>query len=236
MASGITNKGFFICFIGIDGSGKTTQAKTLVDRMAAEGFKSQYVYNRFIPILIRPAMAVARMVFLRGKNMYRDYTEFSRSKKTLFKSRVLSSLYRSLLLFDYFFQTMLKVRIPLLCGKNLVCDRYIYDTVVTDLAVDLDYSEERVGKTLDNYFRFTPRPDLVVLLDVPEDLAFQRKDDIPSVDYVRERRQLYMDMAVQSIHESKLLVVDGSQEVDRIGERIWDRVALMLQETKVNHR
>ncbi|HUU41342.1 MAG TPA: hypothetical protein VMW42_10390, partial [Desulfatiglandales bacterium] len=37
--------------------------------------------------------------------------------------------------------------------------------------------------------------DLVFLIDLPEEIAFTRKNDIQSVEYLRERRHIYIEMA-----------------------------------------
>ena len=58
--------GVFICFTGMDGSGKTTLTRALVGTMQKRGIKASYVYNRYIPIVLRPAMLVGELLFRRG--------------------------------------------------------------------------------------------------------------------------------------------------------------------------
>ena len=36
--------------------------------------------------------------------------------------------------------------------------------------------------------------NLIFLLDLPEELAYQRKGDVPSIDYLAERRKIYLNM------------------------------------------
>jgi len=40
-----------------------------------------------------------------------------------------------------------------------------------------------------------PKPDFVFMIDLPEEVAFNRKNDIQSVEYLKERRQLYLEMS-----------------------------------------
>lgn len=205
-------KGVLICFTGIDGSGKTTVAKALVGRLGSEGLRSRYVYGRLQPIVLRPVFWAGRRLFLRKKDRNRDYVGYSHAKKGLLENRVLSALYEFLVLFDYFFQMMVKVRFPLAIGRTIVCDRYVYDTVVTDLAVDLKYPQSRTSETLRRYLWLFPRPDLVFLIDVPEEVANRRKEDVPSVKYLEERRQLYLEVG----REQGMIVLDGSKSRDEV--------------------
>jgi thymidylate kinase len=205
-------KSTLICFTGIDGSGKTTLAKALVGYLESRGIPSCYVYGRLQPIILWPVFLVGRALFLRRKDMYRDYVGYSQAKKGLLENRVLSALYECLVLFDYFFQITMKIRLPLAIGRDIVCDRYVYDTVITDLAVDLNYSQWGIGKALRRYLWLFPKPDLVFLIDVPEEIANKRKDDVPSVKYLEERRRLYLQVG----REHGMTILDGSKGLEEL--------------------
>lgn len=205
-------KSMLICFTGIDGSGKTTLAKALVGHLGSRGIPSRYVYGRLQPIILWPVFLVGRVLFLRRKDMYRDYVGYSQAKKGLLENRILSTVYECLVLFDYFFQITMKIRLPLAIGRDIVCDRYVYDTVITDLAVDLNYPQWRIGKALGRYLWLFPKPDLVFLIDVPEEIANQRKDDVPSVKYLEERRRLYLQVG----REHGMTILDGSKGLDEL--------------------
>ncbi len=210
----------FICFTGIDGSGKSTLARRLVAKLESNGKKSQYVYSRFRPQLIRPLAAAGRSLFLRNKNIYKDYSEYSGTRKSLFRNRFLSMVYERLLLFDYCMQTVMKVKRPLIRGVNVVCDRYVYDTVITDLAADMGYSQGKIARELKRCFWVLPKPDIVFLIDTPEDIAFSRKNDVPSVDYLRDRRMIYL----QAGKEHNMIILDGAKDLDSLMMEIWAKV------------
>jgi len=203
----------FICFAGIDGAGKSTLAKSLTKNLRKEGIKAIYVYNRYIPIILRPIIHVGNFLFLRNKDFYRDYIEYSNTKKTALKKHsLLASLYYHTVLFEYFISTLLKVKIPLLLRKNVVCDRYIYDTI-TDLSVDLNYSKEAVKNFLDKkILSLFPTPDITFLIDLPEEIAYQRKKDIPSVHYLKDRRKIYSIIR----KECKMITLDGSRKLGEL--------------------
>ena len=211
--SEIKRRGIFICFTGMDGAGKTTLAKFLIDDLHDRGIKSRYVYNRYVPIILRPIMLIGKLLFLRDKDFYKDYTEYSNTKRTASRRHsVLARLYQRLLLFDYFFQILFKIKLPLLFGKNIVCDRYIYDTIVTDLSVDFNYSEEDVQKSLYKILSWFPTPNITFLVDLPEKIAYQRKDDVPSIDYLKDRRETYLHMG----KECEMMILDGVTPLDEL--------------------
>ena len=76
----------------------------------------------------------------------------------------------------------------------MVCDRYIYD-LVAGIGVLRDYPLHRTLALLRRCLVFLPRPQLVFLLDLPEALAYQRKDDIVSLAFLTVRRETYLAMA-----------------------------------------
>lgn len=213
-------KSTFICFTGIDGSGKTTLAKSLAEQLTRDGIEYQYVYNRLTPYLLKPIIVMAHKLFLRGGNIRGNYAEYSAAKKKAIKNNPLSLVYRWLLFLDYSIQVFIKVSIPLTRGKNIVCDRYIYDTLVTDLAVDFNYSEERIKQTLNRFFRLFPRPNLVFLVDLPEEIAYLRKNDTPSVEYLRERRGVYQ----QLVKSHRMIVIDGSESLAEVQAKVQVKV------------
>ena len=108
--------------------------------------------------------------------------------------------------------------------KNIVCDRYIYDTVV-DLATDLNYSDSKRNSVLRNFLRLSPKPDMIFLIDLPEEIAYQRKTDVPSINYLRERREIYLNIG----KECGMTLLDGSKELGELENLILNKVKAFLQ-------
>lgn len=215
-----SNKSIFVCFIGIDGSGKTTLAIALNDAMKEYGLKSKCLYGRFISTTLRFFVALTkRLLSLRGKDMS-DYTERAAAKRQILKNGLLAHIYHYFVFLDYHFQIFSKIRLPLMLSQSIICDRYVYDTVA-DLAVDFSYSNERIQRLLRNYLRFAPKPDLVFLIDLPEEVAFQRgKEDIPSAAYLSERRGIYLRMS----QWDEMMVLDGTKEIKELSSLVESRV------------
>ena len=217
------NRAFLICFTGLDGSGKSTLAKALVSDLKAHGVESRYVYGRFEPSLIKPILFIGRVLFFRGQRHDGDYRQYSAQRYKVFRSPFMSVAYQFLMLFDYWLQMLIKTVVPLKLGKTVVCDRYTYDTVI-NLAVDLDYSNNRMNKVFDLYSKLLPKPERVFLMDVPEEIALQRKDDIPSIDYLIERREHYLLLG-KRCGATILDATEGLKELEsKIRNKILDEV------------
>lgn len=214
----LMRKKVLICFVGIDGSGKTTQAKALAEALGREGFDCHYIWNSYVPGLIRPFIAVGKLAFFRGNGALQDYARYSETRNRIFSSALIATLYRCLLLLDYSLQVMPRINLRLMLGKNTICDRYVYDTVA-DVAVELGYSVGERKKLLRRLLRFFPQPDLVFLVDTPEEIAARRKKEHP-VGLLRERRKVYLDMA----KECGMIVLDGSREIAELEGMIREKV------------
>ena len=203
-------KGFLICFIGIDGSGKTTLAKMLVDTMNENGIRSQYLWcgwRQFEFFLLKHLARAAKRLRHSRQNSGLESDAIG---------EVRNPLYRCLILMDYVFSSVPKVRIPLALRRNVVCDRYVYD-VVGGLLVN-----HRFMATM--ALRLFPRPDLIFLVDLPEEIAYQRKDDVPSVSYLKERKAIYMNME----RRFKMTVIDGSKELGELRTVILSEVKKLM--------
>jgi dTMP kinase len=176
---------FLICFTGIDGSGKTTLSKELVELLNEKGKRRAIENHSF-----------------------------------------LSSVYQRILLFDYVLQIFFKVKLPLMFSRrNIVCDRYMYDTVITDISIDMKYSKNRISNLLNRLLHFFPKPDIAFLIDVPEEIAYQRKDDTLAIEYLKERRDIYLDIG----KEYDMIILDGSKSLEELKNSIQKEVFEMVK-------
>jgi thymidylate kinase len=204
MRHGRNSKGVLVCFSGIDGSGKTTLAKELVNVLRQRSIKASYLWGGFAGFMVlRPFVALAKSLVIDEE---RDM-EHVELKGKVPKSSFISQVYHYLMLLDYVFQAFVRIRLPLALGRSVICDRYVYD-LATTMGVVLDYSANKTLALLDRSLLFLPKPNLVFLVDLPEALAYQRKDDIISVDFLSVRRNIYLQMAAQH----NMTKLDGSND------------------------
>lgn len=188
--------------------------------MSKQGINIKYVANRYEPRIIEPFFTVARLLFLSKQDISQNYTEYSNAKRKLLKNPLVSTAYRYITLIDYLIQIMVKVKISLMLGRSVICDRYIHDTVI-DLALDLGYSGEKVGGMLKGVLlRLAPGPDLIFLLDAPEEIVYERKEDTVSLNYLKERREIYLNLG----RRYEMTILDGSADIAELEHSIWDRV------------
>lgn len=208
-----------ISFVGIDGSGKTTLAHLLADEMRARGFKCSYIYGRYKPILAKPLVLLGKYWVTRNHNI-KKYSDYSRAKMSVAKKHsLISSIYVSILLSEYIMQITLKILIPQMMGNIIICDRYVYDTVINDIP-RTDANLFGIKKTIDMLFNIAPKPDLAFHIVIPEDIAFRRKDDTPSVDYLIERSGFYNYFA----EEYKMINLDGTKSTETLKNEVMRQV------------
>jgi len=120
-------------------------------------------------------------------------------------------------LLEHAVEANLAVRPHLFGGKAVVCDRYLYKSIV-NLAVLLDLPLTALPGLLRHpAFQLVPKPTLYFLLDVPAEVGFARKHDIPSREYVERRVPIYRSLAAYA----RMPVVDATKPPDLLADDIW---------------
>lgn len=207
--------GTLLCIVGIDGAGKTTVSKQVVERLRERGIDAQYVYGKYRPTLLLPVMKLSQWLFLGDQDIDEDYESHTEQKqKTTSDHRLLARAYLWLFLIDYLLQLFLTITLPLARGRTVVSDRYVFDTVAVELANDFGYSVEELTSILERLAPLYATPDHVVMLDVPPEVSVERKDDIPDVQFVADRREHFL--ALQDYLNAPL--VDGTKPLAEVSD------------------
>ena len=201
-----------INIIGIDGSGKSTLGKRLTRELLENGINCRYIYGQFFAKLLHPLKIFAKHSVLRNTNEFADYDTYI-SKKTGFskKHRVLGTIYAWMWLIDYSMQTFFKVNRIVGHHQVVIIDRYIYDIVV-NLSITAGWPIEKAHAVLGILFKIHPKPDIVIYLDLPEEVAFTRKHDIQSIQYLQERRERYLWLS----EKWNFQIIDGIKDRNEI--------------------
>lgn len=206
--------------MGIDGSGKTTIAKEIDQRFKKNNINSIYAYGRVIPIISRLFMWLGRVLILKKEKnaIFKDYDNYSHEKKKVFSNKIIAKLFELMILGDHIIQINLKIRILLLLGKSVICDRYIHDTVITDISANLMYNSTQSNLLIKRILFMVPKPDLVFYIDIPEEIAYNRKDDVPHIQYLKERKKLYDDLE----KSFEIYKIDGKKTIAEITDIAYE--------------
>ncbi|MFH1220465.1 MAG: hypothetical protein V1694_08425 [Candidatus Eisenbacteria bacterium] len=237
-----------IVLMGLDGSGKSTQAQILANWLREQSIVTEVVWMRGESYLTLPLLKIAKALLRApkgtkrggavgeaapaggvagaeaaggraGDDAVRDhYTKYVRSKRSLFKNRLVRAIWRNLVLFDFFITFKVAFAKLPKDARVVILDRYVYDSLI-DIDSGFGSGGAEVRRLLrSRLIRFFPRPDKVVLIEIAPDIAMRRKDDIPSMEYLEERHGLYRMIA----GEVKGTIVDGSRSIDEVRASIID--------------
>jgi thymidylate kinase len=200
-------KSFLICFSGIDGSGKTTLCKEVVGELKSHNIQSRYVYGRFLPVIAAPFFKVISALALHKGNQ-QDENFHRKSKKRLLQNPVLFSFFLIGILFDQSIRVILKIFLPsILKRKVTICDRYLLDTVIVDVALSCGLDIGETKRILKRFLQMFPKADLIFVLDVPPSIAFQRKNDLHSIEILNQLCNLYLHVG----KEIGATILDGTK-------------------------
>ncbi len=188
--------GALICFIGIDGSGKTTQAKMLVNWLSSQGYRPLYVWSRGEVLQIRQvflrlgrrALGTSEREIANNKNSYREYQS---KKSRLLHNPVVRALWSTTTQFEHIAQINRDIRGKIKDGNVVVCDRYFWDSAI-DMAILNNKKSEWLPNRMNRMlWNLVPKPMATFFIDIPPEEALKRKDDIPSLEYVKRRVDMY---------------------------------------------
>ncbi|HEX6287616.1 MAG TPA: hypothetical protein VFZ66_00420 [Herpetosiphonaceae bacterium] len=224
-----------ICFNGIDGSGKSLQAHQLVDRLNASGYPAVYVWSGGTGPLTRLLARVSKSLLRRRASAvpatsetstpYRAYLSFT---QRVFKRRLVRTAWLHLSLLEHMAEIWTTIVPHLIGGRIVVCDRYIYDRLV-NIAVLCNTSPEDLTRQLRlARLYWVPQPNKWFFIDVPADVAFSRKDDVPDILFLERRIPLYRTI----VGTFKLEVLDGVADPNEIAAVVWQSVQPALPKAR----
>ncbi|MEM3673709.1 MAG: dTMP kinase [Candidatus Bathyarchaeia archaeon] len=199
----MSGTGFFICLEGLDGCGKTTQAKLLVKNLRKK-------YN-----------AVYTAEPSRGK-----IGTFIKKYCLQRKKRVSSVVEALLFAADRFEHVENTIRPALKMGKIVVSDRYVYSSLAYQGATEL--SLEWIKKINE----YAIRPDLAIFIDVEPRTVVKRLKQKRSVMEDLETQRKVREVYMKFVENGELVMVNGNKSIKEVANEILEVVLGFLEKNR----
>jgi dTMP kinase len=195
--------GVFIVVEGIDGAGKTLHSKKLCISLHRKGYDVRYTAEPSKNYLGR----IVREEFLH-------------------RTKILPEMETLLFAADRFQHVQEEILPSLQQSRIVVSDRYYFASIAYQGAqgVSTDWI-----RSVNN---FAPRPDLVMYLDVPADIAIARirrdKSLMERLDLEEKVRALYLEL----VKSGELILVDGNRSIETVSEEMLRLVLEVISKTR----
>ena len=203
--------GLFISFEGIDGVGKSTQADLLETWLQGKG---KTVVRTLEPGGTEVGVEIRKILLHHRGDLA------PRAEAALFAA-------------DRAHHVASKIRPALSRGEIVITDRY-FDSSVAYQGAGRELSQTEV-RDLSLWAVGGLLPDLTVLLDLPADVARNRRNgsgtepdrlESEKIEFFERARQAYLDLA--KAEPNRFLVIDASATVEEMQQQIVDRVAGLI--------
>jgi dTMP kinase len=203
--------GLFISFEGIDGVGKSTQADLLETWLQRNG---KTVVRTLEPGGTEVGVEIRKILLHHRGDLA------PRAEAALFAA-------------DRAHHVASKIRPALSRGEIVITDRY-FDSSVAYQGAGRELSQTEV-RDLSLWAVGGLLPDLTVLLDLPADVARNRRNgsgtepdrlESEKIEFFERARQAYLDLA--KAEPNRFLVIDASATVEQMQQQIVDRVAGLI--------
>ena len=196
-------KGFFICIEGLDGSGKTTQAQMLTERLS----KSHNVIYTAEPSHCKIG------TFIRGSCLYEEKRLPTEAEALLFAADRIEHMQN-------------EVAPALAEGKLVICDRYIYSSLAYQGSAGLSLAWIKTinARAL--------QPDFCIYIDVSPERVLERLRRKKSVMETLEIQQKVREIYLKFVEEGELIRVDGDKPKEEVAAALYSKVLGLLKTFK----
>ena len=212
-------KSILICFLGMDGSGKTTLSRYLYEELRKRNYDVLYIWwlegeNSLFREFLRKLKKF-------GKSVYSpkvDQTECSRKRDKPIVTKLFRAVYPKFVLIDYLKFGIIKVWLPRIVSKSkiIILDRYIYDVILA-ISKEFSYSYPKMIRLLKIYSKLLPSPDLIFTVDVPPEVAYSRKkEELHTIEDARKiwKHHQNLHSMLSTLSRGKIVKVDNSQSLE----------------------
>ena len=195
-------KGVFICIEGLDGSGKSTQAKLLTKKLCKAGYNAIYTAE--------PSQGKI------GKFI----------RKRLFEQERMPTTVEALLFAADRIEHVQNTVMPALKeGKIVISDRYVYSSLAYQgsAGLTLDWIE--------NINSNAKKPDLSLFIDVAPEVVLERLKRKKSVMETLQTQQKVREIYQKYIQKGELQVIDGTKSKNEVLDVLYAEVTGFLKKS-----
>ena len=197
-------KNHFITFEGIDGSGKSTQAKILVEKLQSLNLET---------LFLREPGGTSISEEIRSVLLNNREDEMSSRSEALLMCASRAQLTKDV------------ISPELKAGKWIIADRYADSTLAYQgggRGLNLDWLIK-----LNQFATYGIEPNLTFYIDIEPEVGFQRRKGLSSdriesagLDFQSDIRQKYLEI-VDNFGD-RCVIIDGNLSVDEISNYIWN--------------
>ena len=190
--------GVLVNLEGIDGCGKSTQSKLLLEKLEGEGEK--------VIILKEPTKRP------HGQKLW----DMLHGKRKATNEEILE-----LFVLDRKQHVKEKIQPALDSGAVVLMDRYYYSSMAYQVAGGIDVEEIR------EKHEFAPKPDVVLIFDLPVSVALERvkghsdADEFEKEEHLEKVREAYLDLE----NDPLVRIVDATGTPEEIFGNVWKLVS-----------
>lgn len=206
----------FIYITGCDGTGKSTQAKLLVEKLKSQGISPIHLWLRFPFFLSLPLLAYAR---LRKFSWYEEHNGVKHGYWEFQNSWIMRNVFPWLFLLDAAIASIWKVFLPHLLRKTIVCERFTIDMLAD---IEMGLKDDRFHKNLPGrlFLKLIPKNSSIIILDLDEASARTRRTDLSADKELGNRLVVYRRIA----KDLRLSTLDSINPIDHVQNHIWQKI------------
>ncbi|OQA48004.1 MAG: Thymidylate kinase [Firmicutes bacterium ADurb.Bin300] len=185
-----------ICFMGLDGSGKSTSIDYAYEQLKKRGIKVEIVRAAYVVQVMSLFIKLGKKIILREESdpFKGDYKAYLENMRKQSQKGWTYEIFSALTKIEFDLQIFFRIKLKHLRGTVLLVDRYIYDNAVT-YAANLGLGKEYIEETISKKWKRAPKPDVIIYIKTPVEVCLSRKNDIPDPLYLQIREPLYLETA-----------------------------------------
>ncbi|MCL1978442.1 MAG: dTMP kinase [Candidatus Bathyarchaeota archaeon] len=192
-------KGVFICIEGLDGSGKSTQARLLTKKLCQAGYAAVFTAE--------PSQ---------GK-----IGKFIRSR--LFEQERMPTTVEALLFAADRIEHVQNIVVPALeAGKIVISDRYVYSSLAYQGSVGLNLG------WIETINAYAQKPDLSIFIDVAPEIVLERLKRKKSVMENLQTQQYVQKIYQKYVEKGELKRIDGAKSKNEVLDVLYNEVICFL--------